>query len=86
MAVNFLKDFYENIRNSLLGIMVYFILQSLVWIALAILIIMYPQSLMIIFAVVFCVFALLGFYFAFIFARYLSKLKKIKDAVVKFKF
>lgn len=86
MSANFLKDFYESVRNSMAYTMMYFILMSIAWILLAVLIVLYPQALVLIFATVFSVFALIGFYFAFMVGKYLMKLKQIKDKVTKLNF
>jgi len=81
MSLNFLKDFYHNVRNTFIWFVVYFFLQAIIWIALAILILVYPQALYVLAAVFFFILAIVSFYFACVVIKYARKIKKLKDAL-----
>lgn len=81
MALNFLKDLYHNVRNTLVWFVVYFFLQAVIWVALAVLILVYPQSLYVLAAVFFFILAVVSIYFGGIVAKYAYKIKKLKDSL-----
>lgn len=74
-----LNALYGHVRNTLLWFFFYFILQTIIWITLAILILVYPQALFILFSVFFVLFAAISIYFALVTAKYAFKIKKMKD-------
>jgi hypothetical protein len=76
--LEFLDKFYRHIRNALLWFAIYFIVQALIWVALAILIWFYPQSLFLLVVIFFSVLALVSLYFGVVFLGFLLKVKKIK--------
>jgi len=57
MPLDFLKDFYHNVRNTLIWFVVYFFLQAIIWIVLAVLILLYPQALYVLATVFFFILA-----------------------------
>lgn len=75
--LHFVENFYFHVRNTLVWFVVYFFIQAMIWIALGLLIIIYPQALFIIAAAFFVVLAGLNMYFVFLFIRYAMKLKKM---------
>jgi len=77
----FLEKFYEHSRNTLIWFIIYFVLQAVIWIALGILILIYPQTLFLLVSLFFILFAAVNIYFALIFLRYTWKLKQVKDAL-----
>jgi hypothetical protein len=79
MSLNFLKDFYQSVRNTLVWFVVYFLLQAIIWIALGVLILVYPQALYVLAAIFFFVLAVVSIYVGFMISRYVRKLKKIKS-------
>jgi len=84
MSLNFIKEFYQSVRNTLVWFIVYFFLQAAIWAALAILILVYPQALYVLAAVFFFVLAVVSIYFGAVIIKYTCKLKKIKDTVDSF--
>jgi len=83
MNLEFLQSFYHHMRNALLWFAIYFLLQTIIWIALAILIWYYPQALFILVVIFFCVLAIVSLYFSIVVFKYVYKLKKLKDLIVK---
>jgi|GEM_PF-1398375 len=81
MSLNFIKDFYLSVRNTLVWFVVYFLLQAVIWVALAILILVYPQALYVLAAVFFILIAIVSLYFACVVIKYTRKLKGLKDSV-----
>ena len=79
--LNFLEHLYEHARNTLLWFIVYFFLQTLIWIALGILILLYPQTLFILVAVFFVLLAAINIYLSLIFIKFAYRLKKAKDLI-----
>ena len=77
--INVLKDFYQNVRNTLVWFVIYFFMQALIWIALAILILVYPQALYVLAAIFFFILSFVSFYFACVVIKYVRKLKNVKD-------
>ncbi len=86
MNLNVLKDFYLQLRNTMIWFVVYFFLQTLIWIAVAILIWLYPQTINVLATIALAILAVVSFYFGVLFTRYVLKLKKLKDVVSQFKF
>jgi hypothetical protein len=78
-----LHDLYRHLQNTLIWFVIYFILQTIIWIALAILIWFYPQALFVIVAVMFILLAIISLYFAIMFIRYAVKLKDLKKLIKK---
>jgi len=78
-----LHDLYRHLQNTLLWFVVYFVLQTIIWIALAILILFYPQALFVIVVITFALLAVVSFYFALMFIRYSMKLKDLKKLIKK---
>ena len=78
-----LHDLYRHLQNTLMWFVVYFILQTLIWIALATLIWFYPQALFVIVAIMFILLAIISLYFAIMFIRYAVKLKELKKLIKK---
>ncbi len=79
MNLNFVRDLYHSVRNTLIWFVVYFLLQAIIWVVLAFLILAYPQALRILVATFFFVFAVVSLYFAGIVIKYTRKLKKLKN-------
>jgi hypothetical protein len=77
--LDFLKDFYLNVRNTLVWFVIYFVLQAVIWVALAILVILYPQALVILAAIFFFILSVVSLFLAFVVIKYVKKLKKVKD-------
>lgn len=77
--MEFLEGFYQQIRNTLVWFVIYFIIQTVLLVALAILILIYPEALFILVAICFIGLAVVSLYFAAVFIKYTLKLKKIKD-------
>ncbi|MFA6537448.1 MAG: hypothetical protein WCT18_03545 [Patescibacteria group bacterium] len=75
---NFLEQFHQSVRNTIIWFIVYFVLQAIVWLTMGILILIYPQTLFILVAIFFVIFAALNLYFMLIFIRYAIKLHRIK--------
>ncbi|MBU1132632.1 hypothetical protein KKC32_05320 [Patescibacteria group bacterium] len=82
MNVLFLREFYHNVRNTFIWILLYFIVQALIWLALAVLVFMYPESLAILFGVFFVILSVVCIYSAILVSRYAMKLKALKDMIV----
>ncbi|KKQ79223.1 MAG: hypothetical protein UT02_C0044G0011 [Parcubacteria group bacterium GW2011_GWC2_38_7] len=81
MPLDFLKDFYHNVRNTLIWFVVYFFLQAIIWIVLAVLILLYPQALYVLATVFFFILAVVSIYFACVVIKYVVKIKKLKDSL-----
>jgi len=81
MSLEFLENIYDHIRNTLVWFVVYFLVQAIIWIALAILIWLFPDALFILAIIFFVILALISLYFACMFIKYLRKLGKIKDFI-----
>lgn len=79
--LNFLEHLYNHARNTMIWFIVYFVLQTLIWIALGVLVLIYPQTLFILVAVFFVLLAAVNIYLALIFVKFAYKLKKAKDLV-----
>ncbi|MBT5337833.1 hypothetical protein HN858_02865 [Candidatus Falkowbacteria bacterium] len=79
--LHFLEKFYQHTRNTLMWFIVYFVLQTVIWIALGVLVLVYPQTLFILFALFFVLIAAVNVYFAILFIHYFTKLKKLKDTL-----
>jgi len=62
---------------------VYFFIQALIWVALALLIWMYPSALFMLVVIFFSLLALISLYFAFMLMGYLKKLHQIKKYLPK---
>ncbi|NQT49425.1 hypothetical protein HQ571_01895 [Candidatus Kuenenbacteria bacterium] len=77
-----LDNLYHNVRNTLVWLVVYFALQVVLWVALAVLILIYPQALFILFSVFFVLLAALNVYLALIALKYSLRLKKLKDKLI----
>ena len=77
--LDFLKDFYQNVRNTLVWFVIYFLLQALIWIALAVLIVLYPQALVILASIFFFILSVVSIFLACVVMKYVRKLKKVKD-------
>lgn len=77
--LDFLKDFYLNVRNTLVWFVIYFVLQAIIWVALAILVILYPQALVVLAAIFFFVLSVVSIFLACVVIKYVRKLKKVKD-------
>ncbi|HMB26435.1 MAG TPA: hypothetical protein VKP03_03380 [Patescibacteria group bacterium] len=77
--LNFLENLYQHTRNTLVWFIIYFALQTIIWVALGVLILLHPQTLFILVAVFFVLIAALNLYFGLLFIRYAIKLKKIKS-------
>ncbi len=84
MPLNFIKEFYLSVRNTLVWFVVYFMLQALIWAALAVLILVYPQALYVLAAAFFFVLAVVSIYFGCVIIKYARKLKKLKDTIDSF--
>lgn len=83
MELKFLEDFYKSIRKTMVSLIAYFVLQTIFWILLGVLIVAYPYSLNIIFTIFFIVIGIVSLYFAILITGYLNKMKKIKDKFLK---
>lgn len=81
MSLNFLQSFYSHVRNTLLWFVIYFIIQTLIWVMLGILVLIYPQALFVLAVVFFFILAVVSLYFAILVARYVYKLKKLKNLI-----
>ncbi|MFH1766700.1 MAG: hypothetical protein ABH826_01250 [Patescibacteria group bacterium] len=79
MSLNFIKDLYNYIRKSMMWVIVYFVAQTLIWVLLAILVLLYPDTLRILAVVFFFVLAAISFYFIILVSKYARKFKKLKD-------
>ena len=77
--LNFLEKFYAHTRNTLVWFVVYFVLQTIIWIALGVLILVFPQTLFILVAIFFVLLAAVNVYFALIFVKYIHRLKKLRQ-------
>lgn len=77
--LDFLKDFYLNVRNTLVWFVIYFVLQAVIWVALAILVILYPQALVLLAAIFFFILSIVSLFLACVVIKYVKKLKKVKD-------
>ena len=77
--LNIFQGLHAHIRNTLVWFIVYFIMQTIIWAAMAVLVILYPQTLFILVSVFFILLAALNIYLILIFARYLWKLRKLKN-------
>lgn len=84
MNLNVLKDFYLHLRNTLVWFVVYFFIQAIIWLGLAALIWIYPQTLAILATIALVVLSVVSIYFGILFTRYACKLKKIKDIFSQF--
>jgi hypothetical protein len=65
----------------LIWFIVYFALQTIIWSALGVVILLYPAALFILVAIFFVLFAAVNLYFMALFIRYAVKLKNLKDLV-----
>ena len=83
MNVNFIEEIYLHLRNTILWFVIYLFLQAILWVALALLIWVYPQALFVLVSVFFVLIALISLYFAFLLIGYLRKLHKIKQYLPK---
>ncbi len=79
--LNFLENLYHHSRTTLMWFVVYFVIQTVIWISLGVLILLYPQTLFILVALFFVLFSAVNLYFAIVFASYFHKLKKLKTAI-----
>ncbi len=79
--LNFIEKFYHHSRTTLMWFVVYFIIQTAIWISLGVLILLYTQTLFILVALFFVLLAAVNLYFAIVFIAYFHKLKKLKDAI-----
>jgi hypothetical protein len=86
MNFNVLKDFYLQVRNTLVWFVVYFFAQAIIWITVAVLIWLYPQTINVLATIALAVLSLVSVYFGILFTRMVLKLKDLKDAITKFKF
>ena len=84
MNLNVLKDFYLQVRNTLIWFVVYFFLQAIIWIAVAICVWVYPQTINVLATIALAVLAITSIYFGILFTRMVLKLKKIKDVISEF--
>ena len=81
MPMNFIKSFYDHVRNTLVWFVIYFILQAIIWALLGVLIMLYPQALFTLVIIFFFLLSAVSIYFAVLIARYVLKLKKIKELI-----
>lgn len=79
MPFNFLKHFYQHVHNSLVWLIVYFAFQTIILVALALLIWIYPQALFILISLLFLLLAVISIFLACIISKYVFKLKKVKN-------
>ena len=86
MNLNVLKDFYQQVRNTLVWFVVYFFAQAIIWITVAILVWLYPQTINVLATIALAVLAFISVYFGILFTRIVLKLKDLKDAITQFKF
>lgn len=84
MNFNVIKEFYLDVRNTLVWFVVYFFLQAIIWIGVAVLIWLYPQTLQVLATIALVVLAVVSLYFGILFAKYAHKLKKLKDFFMQF--
>ncbi len=79
--LHLVESLYSHARNTLIWFIIYFVIQMIIWAAMAALILIYPQTLFILVAVFFVLLAALNIYLALIFCKFLYKLKKAKSAM-----
>lgn len=78
---NFVMHFYQHVRDSLLWLVVYFIMQALIWIGFGIIIWLYPQALKVFVCAALAVLTITSLYLAAIVGHYVWKLKRIKNLI-----
>ena len=76
-----IESLYQHVRNTMVWFVLYFVLQTVIWITLAILILIYPQALFILFSCFFVLLSAISIYFALVAAKYAFRLKKLKDKI-----
>lgn len=79
--LKFLEHFYHHIRNTVIWFIIYFALQMIIWVALGVMILIYPATLFLLVAIFFVLFAAVNLYFMALFIRYAIKLKHLKDLI-----
>jgi hypothetical protein len=79
--LHFLENFYHHVRSTLVWFIVYFVLQTIIWISLGVLVILFPQTLFILVALFFVFLAAINIYFALLFIRFAHKLNKLKGTL-----
>ncbi|MBI5077608.1 hypothetical protein HZB94_04480 [Candidatus Falkowbacteria bacterium] len=79
--LKFVEHFYHHVRNTIIWFVIYFALQTIIWVALGVVILMYPAALFILVAIFFVLFAAVNLYFMALFIRCAIKLKHLKDLV-----
>jgi hypothetical protein len=80
--MNVLKEFYDHVRSTLVWAVVYLVAQTLIWVTLGILVLIYPEALAVLFGIFFLILAAVTCYVAIVVGGYLRKLKKIKNLIV----
>ena len=76
-----LQNIYKNLRSALLNIVVYFLLQAILFVALAVLIIIFPFALILFFSLFLLVIAVISFVIALKVKKYHGGLKKVKELI-----
>jgi uncharacterized membrane protein HdeD (DUF308 family) len=77
-----LQNIYKNLRNSLMSIFLYFLLQTILFVTLAILIVVYPFALVLFFAMFLIVLAIISLIIAIKVKKYHGGLKKVKEMIL----
>lgn len=75
------QGIYKSLRNALLSIFIYFVLQTILLLAIGVLILVYPFALIILVAVFFFLLAIISLVVAWKVKCYHGKLKDIKKAI-----
>lgn len=76
-----LQGIYKSLRNALLSIFIYFILQAILLLAIGVLIVVYPFALIVLVSLFFLILAIMSLVIAWKVKCYHGRLKKIKEAV-----
>jgi hypothetical protein len=77
-----LDQLYRFIRKLLFEVLLYFVLQSLLLIVLAVVIVLYPYALNLMVSLFFVIMAAIGLYVAIRIGILFHKVKKVKDIVM----
>jgi len=76
-----LQGVYKSLRNALLSIFIYFILQAILLLVIGVLILVYPFALIVLVALFFLILAIISLVIAWKVKCYHSMLKKIKQTI-----
>lgn len=77
------ENLYHFVRRLLFEILVYFFLQGILLVILAVIVVLYPLTLNLLVSLGFLIFALISFYLALRLVRLFHKVKKIKEAIIE---